>query len=111
LNCYFFLNVESKVKVVKRTSENFLQIVKGFAKWISFAITDIEKGKFHLQRKYWVEHIFFENAKNVLINFQTTKKFSEIDIINMLEFLIDNTFVMFGGLSSQEKRKEANPIL
>ena len=32
LNCYFFLNVESKVKIVKRTSENFLQIVKGFAK-------------------------------------------------------------------------------
>jgi hypothetical protein len=27
----------------------------------------------------------------------STKKFSEIDIINMLEFLIDNIFVIFGG--------------
>ena len=26
----------------------------------------------------------------------STKKFSETDIINMLEFLIDNIFVMFG---------------
>jgi hypothetical protein len=26
-----------------------------------------------------------------------TKKFAETDIINMLEFLIDNIFVMFGG--------------
>ena len=27
----------------------------------------------------------------------STKKFSETDIINIFEFLIDNTFVMFGG--------------
>ena len=27
----------------------------------------------------------------------STKKFSEADIFNMLEFLIDNIFVMFGG--------------
>ena len=26
----------------------------------------------------------------------STKKLSEADIINMLEFLIDNTFVIFG---------------
>ena len=27
----------------------------------------------------------------------STKKFSETDIINMLEFVIDNIFVIFGG--------------
>ena len=27
----------------------------------------------------------------------STKKLSETDIINMLEFLIDNIFVIFGG--------------
>jgi hypothetical protein len=27
----------------------------------------------------------------------STKKFSETDIIDMLEFLIDNIFVIFGG--------------
>jgi hypothetical protein len=31
----------------------------------------------------------------------STKRFSETDIINMLEFLIDNTFVMFGGRDFQ----------
>jgi hypothetical protein len=30
------------------------------------------------------------------------KKFSETDIINMLECLIDNIFVMFGGLALQQ---------
>ena len=74
----------------------------------------------------------------------STKRFSETDIINMLEFLIDNIFATFGGRvfqqtvgipmgtnsprlfcqlvplfvrgrlhtgTSQEKRKEASPIL
>ena len=58
----------------------------------------------------------------------STKKFSETDIFNMLEFLIDNIFAMFGGHvfqqtvdifmvadfiqgASQEKRKKASPIL
>ena len=44
----------------------------------------------------------------------STKKFSETDIINMREFLIDNIFVIFGRLhtgASQEKRNEASPIL
>jgi hypothetical protein len=68
----------------------------------------------------------------------STEKFSETDIINMLEFLIDNIFAIFAGrvfqqtvwvqtvllfsptfivlgrlhtAASQEKRKEASPIL
>jgi hypothetical protein len=32
----------------------------------------------------------------------STKKFSETDIFNMLEFLIDNIFVMFGGRVFQQ---------
>jgi hypothetical protein len=32
----------------------------------------------------------------------STKKFSETDIIKMLEFLIDNIFVMFGGRACQQ---------
>ena len=32
----------------------------------------------------------------------STKKFSETDIFNMLEFLIDNIFVMFGGRAFQQ---------
>ena len=32
----------------------------------------------------------------------STKKFSETDIFNMLEFLIDNILVMFGGLVFQQ---------
>jgi hypothetical protein len=33
---------------------------------------------------------------------KTTKKFSETDIINMLEVLIDNIFVIFGGRVFQQ---------
>jgi hypothetical protein len=33
----------------------------------------------------------------------STKKFSETDIINTLEFLIDNIYVMFGGRVYQQK--------
>ena len=36
---------------------------------------------------------YFANKKH----YDSTKKFSETDIINMLECLIDNIFVMFGG--------------
>ena len=32
----------------------------------------------------------------------STKKFSETDIIHMLEFLIDNIFVIFGGRVFQQ---------
>ena len=34
----------------------------------------------------------------------STKKFSETDIINMLEFLIDNIFVIFGGRVFQQTK-------
>ena len=34
-------------------------------------------------------------------NTDSSKKFSETDIINMLDFLIDNIFVMFGGCTFQ----------
>ena len=34
--------------------------------------------------------------------FDSTKKFSETDIISMLEFLIDNIFVFFGGCIFQQ---------
>ena len=33
----------------------------------------------------------------------STKKFSETDIINMIEFLIDNIFAMFGGRIVQQR--------
>ena len=32
----------------------------------------------------------------------STKKFSETDIVNMLEFVIDNIFVIFGGRVFQQ---------
>ena len=37
--------------------------------------------------------LFYKKKKNT----DSTKKFSETDIIKMLEFLFDNIFVMFGG--------------
>ena len=42
-------------------------------------------------RSYFVKH-----------HSDSTKKFSATDIINMLEFLIDNIFVMFGGRVFQQ---------
>ena len=42
-------------------------------------------------RSYFVKHYS-----------DSTKKFSETDIFNMLEFLIDNIFVMFGGRVFQQ---------
>jgi len=36
------------------------------------------------------------------IHSDSTKKFSETDIINMLEFFIDNIFVIFGGCVFQQ---------
>ena len=35
-------------------------------------------------------------------HYDSTKKFNETDIIKMLEFLIDNIFVMFGGCVFQQ---------
>jgi hypothetical protein len=43
--------------------------------------------------------IFFLVVKN---HSDSTKKFSETDIINMLEFLIDNIFFIFGGCVFQQ---------
>jgi hypothetical protein len=42
-------------------------------------------------RSYFVKH-----------HSDSIKKFSETDIINMLEFLIDNIFVIFGGRVFQQ---------
>jgi hypothetical protein len=42
-------------------------------------------------RSYFVKH-----------HSDSTKEFSEIDIFNTLEFLIDNIFVMFGGRVFQQ---------
>jgi hypothetical protein len=42
-------------------------------------------------RSYFVKH-----------HSDSTKKFSETDILNMVEFLIDNIFVLFGGLVFQQ---------
>ena len=44
----------------------------------------------------WVRSYFVKNYSD------STKKFSETDIINMLEFLIDNIFVIFGGRVFQQ---------
>jgi hypothetical protein len=38
----------------------------------------------------------------VKMHSDSTKKFSETDIINMLEYLIDNIFVIFGGRVFQQ---------
>jgi hypothetical protein len=49
------------------------------------------------QRKYKYLVLGRDRSYFVKHHSDTTKKFSETDIFNMLEFLIDNTFVMFGG--------------
>ena len=95
------------------------------------------------QRRY--KYLVLGRDRSYFVKHQSdsTKKLSETDIFNMLEFLIDNIFVMFGGrvfqqtvgitywyqlcssrrlvplfvwgrlhtVASQEKRKEASPIL
>ena len=40
--------------------------------------------------------------RSYIVKHYSTKKFSETDIFNMLEFLIDNIFVMFGGRVFQQ---------
>jgi hypothetical protein len=56
------------------------------------------------QRRY----TFLVLGRDILFSFfflshsDSTKKFSETDIINMLEFLIDNIFAMFGGRVFQQ---------
>jgi len=49
------------------------------------------------------EHILFcKKTKKTKKHSDSTKKLSENDIINMLEFLIDNIFVFFGGRVFQQ---------
>ena len=43
-----------------------------------------------------------KTKKHTQTHSDSTKKFSETDIINMLEFLIDNIFVIFGGRVFQQ---------
>ena len=53
-------------------------------------------------------HILFCKQKHS----GSTKKFSETDIMNMLEFLIENIFVMFGGrVFQQTVRLRVLPVL
>ena len=40
--------------------------------------------------------------RSYIVKHYSTKKFSETDIFNMLEFLIDNIFAMFGGRVFQQ---------
>ena len=50
------------------------------------------------QRRY--KYLVLERDKSYLVkkqNSDSPTKFSDTDIINMIEFLIDNIFVMFGG--------------
>jgi hypothetical protein len=51
-------------------------------------------------RSYFVKKKNKKKQKNT--HSDSTKKFSETDIINMLEFLIDNIFVIFGGRVFQQ---------
>ena len=50
--------------------------------------------------------LFWEGTYLILLkktkHFDSTKEFSETDIINMLEFLIDNIFLIFGGRVFQQ---------
>ena len=50
-------------------------------------------------RSYFVKK---KNKQTKKTHSDSTKKFSETDIINMLEFLIDNIFVIFGGRVFQQ---------
>jgi hypothetical protein len=49
------------------------------------------------QRRYKYLVLGRNRSYFVKIHSDSTKKLSETDIINMLEFLIDNIFVIFGG--------------
>ena len=49
------------------------------------------------QRRYKYTVLGRDRSYIVKNHSDSTKKFSETDIINMREFLIDNIFVIFGG--------------
>jgi hypothetical protein len=54
------------------------------------------------QRRYKYLVLGRDRSYFVKKNTDSTKKFSETDIINMLEFLIDSIFVIFGGRVFQQ---------
>jgi hypothetical protein len=54
------------------------------------------------QRRYKYLVLGRDRSHFVKHHSDSTKKFSETDIFNMLEFLIDNIFVMFGGRVFQQ---------
>ena len=54
------------------------------------------------QRRYKYLVLGRDRSYFVTNHSDSTKKFSETDIINMLEFLIDNIFVIFGGRVFQQ---------
>jgi hypothetical protein len=54
------------------------------------------------QRRYKYLVLGRDRSYFVKKHSDSTKKFSETDIINMLEFLIDNIFAMFGGRIFQQ---------
>jgi hypothetical protein len=54
------------------------------------------------QRRYTYLVLGRDRSYFVKMHSDSTKKFSETDIINMLEFLIDNIFVIFGGRAFQQ---------
>jgi hypothetical protein len=54
------------------------------------------------QRRYKYLVLGRDSSYFVKYYSDSIKKFSESDIINMLEFLIDNIFVVFGGRSFQQ---------
>ena len=72
----------SKLKVKLRELVQLCFIKKNGQRRYKYLVRDIS---------YFVKH-----------HSDSTKKFSEIDIFNMLEFLIDNIFVMFGGRVLQQ---------
>ena len=54
------------------------------------------------QRRY--KHLLLGRDRSYFVKHysDSTKKFSETDIFNMLKFLIDNLFVIFGGRVFQQ---------
>ena len=54
------------------------------------------------QRRYKYLVLGRDRSYLVKMHSDSTKKLSETDIINMLEFLIDNIFVIFGGRVFQQ---------
>jgi len=43
------------------------------------------------------KYIVLGRERSYFVHSDSTKKLSETDIINMLEFVIDNIFAIFGG--------------